>query len=143
VFLTETRVVADVLLLISHNCSNPPYCFHLDPPSLSFLSTTLPSSQEHKVKSSSSISPCHQHEFTLCATYAEHSINIVQHTPSTAYTYDHLSSLHSHNFKLTSKWSCSIWHTSLPIDRHRPVLHQSFKVKVTSSHSRVFVLTTR
>jgi hypothetical protein len=52
----------------------PPYRSHLHPPSLSFLSTTLPSSQEHKVKSSLCISPCHHHELTLSAAYTEYSI---------------------------------------------------------------------
>jgi len=41
---------------------------------------------EHKVKSSLSISPCHDHELTPRAAYAEYSIHRVQHTPSTAYT---------------------------------------------------------
>jgi len=58
---------------------------------------------EHKVKSSLSISPCHDHEFTLSTAYTkykhtpstsihqvlaytEYSIDRVQHTPSTAYT---------------------------------------------------------
>jgi len=49
--------------------------------SLSFSSTTLPSLQEHNVKSSLSISPCHHHELTLSATYAECSIHPVLHTP--------------------------------------------------------------
>jgi hypothetical protein len=41
---------------------------------------------EHKVKSSLSISPCHDHEFTLSTAYTEYSIHRVQHTPSSAYT---------------------------------------------------------
>jgi len=48
---------------------------------ISFSSTTLPSLQEHKVKSSLSISPCHHHELTPSAAYAECSIHRVQHTP--------------------------------------------------------------
>jgi len=41
---------------------------------------------EHKVTSSLSISPCHDHELTLSTAYTEHGIHRVQHTPSTAYT---------------------------------------------------------
>jgi len=73
--------IRQVVLLICHSRSYPPYRSHLHPPSLSFSSTTLPSSQEHKVKSSLSISPCHHHESTLSASYTECSIHRVQHTP--------------------------------------------------------------
>jgi len=41
---------------------------------------------EHKVKSSLSISPCHDHELAPSIAYTEYSIHRVQHTPSTAYT---------------------------------------------------------
>jgi hypothetical protein len=41
---------------------------------------------EHKVKSSLSISPCHDHELTPSTAYTEYSIHRVQHKPSTAYT---------------------------------------------------------
>jgi hypothetical protein len=74
---TDTRSSGpnhEVVLLISHSRLYPPYRSHLHPPSLSFLSTTLPSSQEHKVKSSLCISPCHHHELTLSAAYTEYSI---------------------------------------------------------------------
>jgi len=80
------NLIWQVVLLISHSHLYPPYHFHVHPPSLSFLSTTPPSSQEHKVKLSLSISPCHHHELTLSAAYTECSIHWVQHTPSTAYT---------------------------------------------------------
>jgi hypothetical protein len=53
---------------------------HLHPPSLFVLSTSLPSSHEHKVESSLSISPCHNHELTLSAAYTKYSIHQVQHT---------------------------------------------------------------
>jgi len=65
-----------VVLLISHSLSYAPYRSHLHPPSLPLSSTTLPSSQEHKVKSSLSISPCHHHELTLSAAYTEYSIHL-------------------------------------------------------------------
>jgi hypothetical protein len=41
---------------------------------------------EHKVNSSLSISPCHDHELTRSTAYTEYNIHRVQHTPSTAYT---------------------------------------------------------
>jgi len=50
-------------------------------PSLSLSSTTLPSLQEHKVKSSLSISPCHHHEVSPSGAYSEGGIRRVQHTP--------------------------------------------------------------
>jgi len=73
--------IRQVVPLISLVRSYPPHRSHLYPPSLSFSSTTLPSLQEHKVKSLLSISPCHQHELTRSAAYAECSIHRVQHTP--------------------------------------------------------------
>ena len=75
------NLIRQVVLLISHIRSYPPYRSPLHPPSLSFSSTTLPSSQEHQVKSSVSISPCHHHELTLSAAYIEYNIHQVQHTP--------------------------------------------------------------
>jgi hypothetical protein len=38
---------------------------------------------EHKVESSLSISPCHDHELAPSLAYTESSIHRVQHTPST------------------------------------------------------------
>ena len=69
-----------VVLLMSHIRWDPPYRSYLHPVSLSFLSTTLPSSEEHKVKSSLFISPCHDHELTPSAAYTERSIHRVLHT---------------------------------------------------------------
>jgi len=73
--------IMHVVLLISQVRLYPPYCSHLDPPSLPFSSRTLPSLQEHKVRSSLSISPCHHHELTPSAASAECSIHRVHHTP--------------------------------------------------------------
>jgi len=73
--------IRQVVPLISHSQLYPPYRSHLLPPSLSSLSTTLPSSQEHKVESFLSISPCHHHELTLSAAYTQYSIHRVQCTP--------------------------------------------------------------
>jgi hypothetical protein len=74
---------------------------------------------EHKVKSSLSISPCNDHELTLSTAYTEYSIYRVQHTPSTAYTQDCLSSLHSHDHELTPECSFSFRRASLQ-DRPSP-----------------------
>jgi len=41
---------------------------------------------EHKVKSSLTISLCHDHELTQNTAYTEHNIHRVQYPPSTAYT---------------------------------------------------------
>jgi len=77
--------IRQVVPLISQVRLYPPYRSHLHPASLSFSSTTLPSLQGHKVKLSLSISPCHHHELTPIAAYAECSIRRVQHPPSAAY----------------------------------------------------------
>ena len=73
--------IRQAVLLISHSCSYSPYLSHLHPPSLPFLSTSLPSSHECKVKSSLSLSPCYHHELTLSAAYTKYSIHLVLHTP--------------------------------------------------------------
>jgi len=70
-----------VVPLIYHIRSYPPHHSLLHPPSLTFSSTTSTTIAELKVKSSLSISPCHDHELTRST-----SIHQVQHTPSTAYT---------------------------------------------------------
>jgi len=132
---TDTRSsnpIRQVVLLISHSRSYPPYRSHLHPPSLSFSCTTLPSSQEHKVKSFLSISPCHNRELT----------------PSTAYTKSSISqrSTVSHSqpdFELTPECSFSFRRTSLPIDRHQPVLHTSYNCQATLSHSHGYEVTNR
>jgi len=111
--------IRQAITLISQVRSYPPYRSHLHPSSLSISSTTLPSLQEHKVKSYLSISPCHHHELTPGAAYAKCSIQRVRHTPSTAYTeysihrvqhapciaynQDCSSSPYSHDFIRTSK----------------------------------------
>ena len=99
--------IRQVVPLISHICSYPPHCSHLHPPSL-FLIHNSTIIAEHKVKSSLSISPCHDHELTLST-----SIHQVQHTPNTAYTQDCLSSLHTHDYELTPECSFSFRRASL------------------------------
>ena len=89
---------------------------------------------EHKVKSSLSIPPCHNHELTPSTSihrvqaYTEYkhtpstSIHRVQHTTSTASTHDCLSSLHSHDYELTPECSFSFWCASV---HDRPPLASS------------------
>jgi len=122
--------IRQVVSLIYHSHSYLPYRSHLHPPSLSLSSTTLPSSQEHNVKSSFSISPFHHHELTLSAAYTEYRI------------HQGLAVASSFSpFRVDPKCTFSFWHTSLQIDRHQPVLHKSFKDKVTMSHSHGCELT--
>jgi hypothetical protein len=68
---------------------------------------------EHKVKSSLSISSCHEHELTQSTAYIEYNIHRVQHTPSTVCTQECLSSFHSHDYELTPECSLSFWRTPL------------------------------
>jgi len=98
---------------------------------------------EHNVMSSLSISPCHDHDLTQSAAYTQCGIHRIQHTPSTAYTYYCLSSLHSHDYELTPECSFSIWCASLQINHHQTAFHKSFKGKVTLSHSHGSKLTNR
>jgi len=67
---------------------------------------------EHKVKSSLSISPWHDHELTPSTAYTEYSIHRVQHTLSTALK-DCLSSLRSHDYELTPECSFSFRRASI------------------------------
>jgi len=95
---------------------------------------------EHKVKSSLSISPWHDHELTPSTAYTEYSIHRVQHTLSTALK-DCLSSLHSHDYKLTPECSFSFRRASI---HDRPPSASSpweLKGKVTLSHSHGCELT--
>jgi len=96
---------------------------------------------EHKVKSSLSISPWHDHELTLSTAHTEYSIHRVKHTQSTASTQDCLSSLHSHDYELTPECRVSFRRASL---HDRPPSDSSpweLKGKVTLSHSHGCELT--
>jgi len=89
---------------------------------------------KHKVKSSLSISPCHDHELTLKYSIlrVQHTpsraLHPVQHTPSTASTQGGVSSYHSHDYESTPECSFSFRCTSDTIDHHQPALHESSKV---------------
>jgi len=99
--------IRQVVPLISHFCSYPPHCSHLHPPSLSFSSTTLPSSQNtqlshpfvslhvmimiwHRVRHPPSTTytkyNIHREQHTPSKAYTKYSIHWIQHTPSTTYT---------------------------------------------------------
>jgi len=122
--------IRQVVPLISHICSYPPYHSHLHPPSLSLSSTTQSSSQNTKL-SHPSLS---LHDPIM-------SWHRVQHTPSTTSTQDCLSSLHSHDYKLTPQCSFSFRRTSLhdwPPSASSP---GGVKGKVTLSHSHGCELT--
>jgi len=64
--------IRQVVPLISRIRSYHQYRAHLYPPSL-FLVHNSTIIAEHKVKSSLSISPCHDHELTLSTAYTEYS----------------------------------------------------------------------
>ena len=81
----HSNPIRQVVHLIFHIRSYPPHHVHLHPPSLSFSSTTLPSSQNPK-SSHHSLSLCHDHELTPSSAYTKYNIHRVQHTPCTAYT---------------------------------------------------------
>jgi len=119
-----------VIPLISHIRSYPPYHSHLYPSSLSFSSATQPSSQNTKLSHPS-----------LSLRDMIMSWHRVQHTPSTASTQDCLSSLHFHHYELTPESSFSFRRTSL---HDRPPSAGSpweLKGQVTLSHSHGCELT--
>jgi len=83
--------IRQVVPLISHLCAYSPHRSHLYPPSLSFASTTLPSSQNTKLSHPSlslyaMMQSRHWVQHTPSTAYTKYSIHRVQHTPSTAYT---------------------------------------------------------
>jgi hypothetical protein len=91
---------------------------------------------EHKVVSSISISPSHDHQLTLRT-----SIHQVQHTSSIVFPQNRLSSLYFHDYELTPECSFSFRRTSLH-DRPRSARSPSeLKGKVTLSHSHGCELT--
>jgi len=108
-------------------------------PSSSHLSFSTINTR-HKVKSSLSISQCHDYELTLCTAYTKYSIHQVQHSPSTSYTEYrihrvlHPPTMVYHPFILTiTSWPLNVTSASgippVKIDRHQPALHESSNVK--------------
>ena len=116
--------------LISHIRSYPPHHSQLHPPSLSFLSPTLTSSQNTK------LSPPSRWLHVMIMSWHR-----VQHTLTTASTHDCLSSLHCHQYELTHECSFSFRRTSLHNRLSSARSPGELKGKVTLSHSRGSKLT--
>jgi len=109
--------------LISHIRSYPPYRSHLHPASL-FLVHNSTIIAEHKVKSSLSISPWHDHELTPSTTYTGYSIHRVQHPPKiVCLPFIHM--IRSWPLNVASAFGVPPY----TIDRHQPALYESSKVK--------------
>jgi len=134
----RSNPIRQVVPLISHIRLYPPHHSQLHPPSHSFSSTTQPSSQNTKLTNFSQslhgmIMSQHQVQHTLtivCTEYSilrvqhtlstafsKYSILQVQHTPSTASTQHCVSTLHSHDYKLTPECSLSFL---CDFPHHRP-----------------------
>jgi len=133
--------IRQVVPRIPHIRLYPPYRSHHHPPSLSLLSTTLPSLQNTKL-SHLSLS---LHVMIMSWHRVQHipstRIHRVQHTPSTASTGDCLSSHHSDDYELTPECTFSLRRASL---HDRPPSASSpweLKVQVTLSHSHGCELT--
>jgi len=121
--------IRQVVPLISHIRSYPPYHSHHNPPSLSFSCTTQPSSQNTKL---SHPSPS-LHDMIM-------SWQRLQHTPSTAYT-DYCIHWVQNPLKIVclpfipmiTSWPLNFASSSgvppYTIDRHQPALHVSSKAK--------------
>jgi len=112
--------ITQVLPLIIRIRSYPPHHSHLHPPSLSFSSTPLTSLQNTMAIYQSlslhvMIMSWHRVQYIPSTAYPKYSIHWVQHTLS---TQGCLSSLHSHNYKLTPECSfsfcCASLHDRLP-----------------------------
>ena len=72
------KPIRQVVSRISHIRSYQPYCSQLHHTSL-FAAHNSTIIAEHIVKSSLSIPPCHDLEFTLSTAYSEYSLHQVQH----------------------------------------------------------------
>jgi len=121
--------IRQVLPLISHIRLYPPYHSHLHPPSLSFSTTTQPSSQNTKLSHPSlslhdMIMSWHRVQHTPSTAYTEYSIHRVQHPPKIVCLPFIL---------MITCWPLNVASASgVPpymIDRHQPALHESSKVK--------------
>jgi len=113
--------VRQVVPLISHICRYPLHRSHLHRPPLSFSSTTLTSLQNSKLS---------YHSLSLHVMII--SWHQVHHAPS---TQDCLSSIHSHDYKLTTEWCCSFRLASLHDRLPSASSARELKGDVTLSHS--------
>ena len=121
--------IRQVVPLISHIRSYPPYHSHLHPPSLSCSSTTQPSSENTKLSHPSlslhdMIMSWHQVQHTPSTAYTEYSIHRVQHPPKIVCLPF---------IPMITSWPLNVASTSVvppyTIVRHQPALHESWKVK--------------
>jgi len=118
---TRTCRIGDGQLTHTQNSLSPSVSWWFPPSSMISLCLVLNSTitWEQEVKSSHSISPCHNHEITPSTAYTKYSI-IPRSTDSRSQPVSHLSadvvlnSLHSHNYKLTNESSLSCRRVSLP-----------------------------
>jgi hypothetical protein len=145
--------IRQVVPLISHILSYPPHHSHVDPPSLSFSSTTPPSLQnpklihpslslyvmimswqwvQHTPSTAYTEYSIHETQHTTSTAVTEYSIHRVQYTLSTASTQECLSSSHSHDYELTPECSISFRRSSL---HNRP---QSARTAQRLSHIVTF-----
>jgi len=137
------NLIRQVVPLISHIRSYPPHSTHLHPPSLSFLSTTLPASQNTKLSHPSlslhtMMMGWHRVQHTPSTAYTAYSIHRVQHPPKVVCLPFIL---------MITSWPLNVVSASgvppCTIDCHQPALHKSLKGGVTSSHSHGCELTHR
>ena len=120
--------IRQVVPLISHIRSYPPYRSHLHPPSLSFSSTTQPSSQNTNLYHPSLslhaiIMSWHQVQHTPSTAYTEYCIHRVQHPPTIVFLPF---------IPMITSWPLNVASASgVPlntIDHHQPALRESSKV---------------
>ena len=137
---TRTCRIWDGKLTHTRNSLKSQFLMEISPLSshLSLLGLNSTITYEHKVMSSLSFSPWHDHELTPSTAYTEYSIHQLQHTPSTASSDDQLSptprqshrwadiivsnSLHSHNYEFTNELSLSSCRASFLIQRLQVLL---------------------
>jgi len=121
--------IRQVVPLNSHTPSYPPHRSHLHPPSLSFSSTSQPSSQNTKLSQPSLSLHCmikswHRVQNTPSTAYTKYSIHRVQHPPKIVWLPFIL---------IITSWLLNVASaSSVPpytIDRHQPALYESWQVK--------------
>jgi hypothetical protein len=113
------NLIIQVLPLISHICLCSPHHSHIHPSSL-FLVHNSTIIAEHIVRSSLSISLCHDHQLTLCTAHMEYSRQRKQHTLSTAYAKYSIHQrmfvpVHFHYYKFSLECSVSFQLASLHV----------------------------
>jgi len=143
------NTIRQVVPLISHILSYPPHHSHVHPPSLSFLSTTLPLLQNRKLSHPSLslyviIMSWQWVQHTPSTAYTEYSIHQTQHTPSTEFTkYSIHQVLHTPSIAYTEYIIHRVQHTPsaayTECSIHRVQLTQSAAYTECSIHPRLIV----